>query len=642
MDDDEILDGLDLGPPDALDELDEGAPEAMPKGHVETGARVLELPETTVEGTPEGTGTVTMAPGNGTEYREVREADPHELTAPEQGPAAPDTRSARERLMAYIRGDDPEALGSLSFVNPIGHMLSGEQPAWGGREFPSLPSVRRAISAGGDLDVLMPAANTDEVIVGRDRRPLAAATGATDAATFGWVDELAGELGGDARQAQERQRTSEAMGQAGTEYGTGYAGGTAPLALIPGGASTSAGRMAIAGSTGAGAGLLRGAGESDGDTVEARLTDGVQQGALEGLMSAGTAGLAEGAAPLLSRFAGMADEGATAARRLGAESRVQAAGLTNPNPHPRTRFGRHMRRLGGAEGVADMLDAERIGGRWLPTPATDDDLARLARGAGAQFDDITRQMDEAGGGVSRTALAARGEQTMSDMLGDIDTAPARQALERARSNYIEPLLERADPLGAGDDLMSWSQAHQYRQHLDSQGRLLERASDPVDGSMAGAAQGMRGDVSDLMSEGLDAVDPELRSQWSAANRQWSLGALLRDNARDTGSRFSGAIAEGMALGSGDVTGAAGARAAGGLMSRYGPGIRARGWQFAQRVLQSAGPALQRAQQTMRGAQMRGGAAPAAAHALLMRGDPEYRQAIQAAESEAPEGEENSQ
>lgn len=614
-----------------------------PQGYAD--ARVMTMPETDVVGDPAGGGSATMRDEPVTVETQRRKEWVTDEGAANPAPQPPggDPRGLAERLRQYASGSDPEALGTGWEI--LGNALGtgGDVPVVGGREFPSLPSVRRAARADDVSDAVVaampaaPFADGEHPASGIDQRPWASALGATDIASFGWVDELAGGIGGQGRRDYERQASTQAEEQAPTEYAIGQVAGAAPLALLPGAGPTAGARMAIAGGTGLGAGMLRGGGESEAEDFGGRLRDSAQQGALEGLVSAGTAGVAEGARPAMVGL-GRAVEGAGDwLRGARTEARLEAANLL-PNPSPRTRYGRHVQRLGGQRAVADMLDAEHIGGRVLPTGASQADMDRLAAGAGAQFDDVHRQMDEAGGGVLRTDLADRVTANTRGLLGDISTGPAERAVSRVQSDYVDPLLRRAapGPMGQADDLMGWQQAHNLRQHYDEMSGALSRSTDPADVSTAGGAQVARDEVSGLMNESLDAVDPALRDTWRTANRRYSLLSLLRDNARESGNRTAGAFAEAGALGDLHLGTAAVARTAGNLLTRYRPGVNVRAMDALLPALERGGPALQRAGQVLRGAQQQGPAAVSAAHYLLARQSPEYRRAHDEAAEQAAE------
>lgn len=638
MDDDELAE-LGFEPDDGLDFQED--PDQVPESYAATGTRVLELPETTVEGTPEGTGSVTMADGPATEYQIVEKdwqgngADP--ASDPRwQGPAG-ERRTPRDRLMAYIRGD-ATALGDASLVNPIGQALGGDQPSWGGREMPSLPSLRRSIASGGDLDVLMPAANTETPIVGRDRRPLAAATGVTDAASFGFVDELSGLVGGRERREAERTRTSEAQDQAGTEYGAGYAGGAAPLALIPGGGTTAGVRMAIAGGTGAGAGLIRGAGESNEETLAGRLTDGVQQGALEGLVSAGTMGLADGTAPLLRSLARRATSPAT--RQAGQQAGLEARGIWARRSQDAVR-----QRPGGADALLQQLDelgAPLDPREMISAGGRPGFIDRLLTEGGEQVGNTVQRLDDMGATVPGQGVAQRIRGLASEQSAAAAPLSGSDAAQRA-------LMERASRVEAAGEL-PFSTAHRERRAIDQ----LVNWSNP-DQSLSvigGQRQGMRRALSTEMQSAADAAG--LGEAWTQGNRTYALGAELDDVARGAerlnaqgglaGAESRASGLRRMLTGPGLRERALGAvEAIGGPAAGQEMRIRLPGMQYRaiRRVIQS-GPRFQRAARVIEAALERGGAAPAAAHALLMRSDPEYRQAIQAAESNAPEGAEVSE
>jgi hypothetical protein len=92
----------------------------------------------------------------------------------------------------------------------------------------------------------------------------------------------------------------------------------------------------------------------------------------------------------------------------------------------------------------------------------------------------------------------------------------------------------------------------------------------------------------------------------------------------------------VASATGNVGGAVMARAAGGIVSRYGAGLRVRALDAIIPAMRSGSPALQRAARLLESAQQRGEPAVAAAHYLLSRRSPEYRLMIENASEEGQE------
>lgn len=591
--------------------------------YAETG-RVLELPETTIEGRPEGGGSVSVAEGPATEYREVSKRWQTDRNA--QAP-----RSLGERVQQYVSGDDPEALGSgYEGALPLRAMAGGQVPSLGGRDLPSLPSLRRALSVGGDLDVLMPATNTTAPIVGTDRRPLAAATGATDAATFGLIDELAGAVGGDSRMEQERARTAGAQEQAGAEYALGYAGGTAPLALIPGAAATAPGRMAVAGGTGLGAGMLRGIGEAEGSLSE-RLPEGVRQGAIEGLAAAGTAGLAEAAAPVMSRVAGGIADRIPVMRDVRNQAALEARGIYG-NRAMQTAQGLP----GGVEGVARNLD--ELGIPLDPRRAARR-LTELEAETGPEVGRVARAIQDRGGAVNMGRLADQIEQlAASREAGAGMRGPAEYLRREVRDQWraqaaanpegVPFMQEIIDPDGGRVMGGAWGEDQNLRRlGADTSAQGLRRVSDRL-----GAA---RRTLSNELGSVADSVG--LGDDWRNARRAHAIlmdldeiagGDFRRNVQGGIGGAFNRAQGISAAM-RGDALGAAEA-VVGPFVQQEArfrlPGLQVRTLDRLIPALEAGSPALQRASRALQAAQQRGDAAVGAAHYMLARTSPEYRRA----------------
>lgn len=633
------------GGEDVTDEVPEGAPVV---------GRVQHLPDIDIRGRADGGGTAEMT-GEG--YEEVlvgKPASGHEVEAGTQ--VGPDRRSFTERARDYLRGRDAQAFGDVSLTPGIA-TEEGQRVSFAGRDLPTTETLGNAIEAfrrtpygqgddltprvradmGDVLNALVPTEDTDQPIVGPDMRDRAPAWGATE------LPRMLARLAGSEREAELRSTAQRAEEQAPGAYGTGASLpmvlGSAPMAP-----QTLLGRLGMAAGEGALAGLLHGGAQSDEDTYS---LDYVGDIAADTAIGAGaglaTGGAIEGAGAGLRR-AGQVLEGLIdPARAQWAADRMRSVGL-NPAPSPRTSYGRSVQRMGGPEGVADALQAEAIGGRTLPNPGgVDDSLNRLREMAGGQFDEVMGTMDRAareasgspyrgGPGAGRVDVG-RLQQALEARAGELAAEPigsSRRAADRMRTEFIEPLE------GLADEGLSFGDAHQMRQRLDEMSGAWRRASDPVDTSMAGLAQDARGSLSALMDEAAEAVDPAMREAWREGNRRWSLLRLVEDNARATSSNLPGALAEGIGLSQGNLGGAAMARAAGGLMSRYGPGLRAQGIRALIPMLQRGGPAMRQAAQALRGAATRGEVPLAAAHMALMRRRPDYRRAVQEMDAQSEE------
>jgi hypothetical protein len=407
----------------------------------------------------------------------------------------------------------------------------------------------------------------------------------------------------------------------------------APLMAIPGG-QTALARLGTSAAVGGATGLVSGAGEAEElrDVPRTALTRGAE-GAAAGGVLAGGGELASRGLQALGR--GM-QRGARGLADPIARARLEAAGL-NPAPAPRTRYGRHLQRLGGAEEVAQMLDTERVGGRMLPTAeAVPEAVERLGRESGGQMDEIVRAMDEAAAASGGT----RGTIPTHEYVGGVDeaarrleglrTGPAQRGAARLRADYIEPQVAQSGPMPRPleEPRMGWQRAHDLRQQLDTESGVLSRAADPAEHSAAGGAAEARDALAALMNRSAEEADPALRGTWREANRRWSLRELLGENARGSATRLMPTMAEATAFAAGDPTSAMTARVASGAWSRYRPALQTRSLQGIAATLRTLGPRAERWSRTLDAAGRRGAVPLAAAHAILSRTDPEYRRAIE--------------
>lgn len=568
-------------------EADEGAdPEEVPAGYLETGevATVTELPEITMQ----AGGPITVAEGPA---RVVEQHTIEKAPSPHAVPAG--TRVAEGR--------------------PV--------PSFGGRESVTPASLRRAaarLTADGPLlDRLgeaaitaMPAARAEmgQDVTAPDMRPTAMAVGVGSE-----VSPLIsrGQSEGRREELQALEELTES--QAPNAVTAGRAAAYAPLALVPGGQTTAA-RMGIGAGVGTVMGALRGFGQSEGETVPEITQDVVGQALLEGALGGGAAGAGE----LVGAGLRGMGRAAQAVRGSAAASRLRASRL-NPSPAPRSAYGRSVRRMGGVEGVADALDREGIGG-WLPTPQSSArDATELAANASGSFDEVLQQMDAAGAGISvqryRERLIGLARELESTPLG-----PYQRAGARLRSELIEPL-------NTAGETMSWSEAHGMRRQLDELSRFL----DPSEQSLAGGAAQARQELSSLMDEATAGVSPELQETWRRANRQWQVSSILGGHARAGESRLMGAIAEGGAHADGNLLQAGAARATAGLSSQFGSGVWSRGLQGLAATMRGMSPAAQGFGRMLESAsQAHGAGGAAAAHYLLMRTRPGYREQVELA------------
>lgn len=609
--------------------------EALPRGMRETGARVERLPETTFQ------------------------VDPR--------------RPARSRT---IIADDPSV--ELREYEPAKNALVGRRvtegddgpPSVGGVELPSHRSAARAYAAaergagaGDVLSALLPTAPGGRQR-GADERPFAGVVGAAQGTALGAADEYVGardtllgalmragvdvsgpalvagmapaevaaaSLGAGGDGQYERSRDAfravdrDARELAPGAYTAGQVGGSLPLmAAAPAGQATALGRIGASSAVGGLAGAAQGVGESEATDLAGLLRAGLSGGATGAATGAVAQGALEGAGGALSRLGRWALGAGRATAQGAAEARLEASGLI-PNPAPSTRYGRALARLGGPERVAQMLDAERVGGRFPTAADVPEAVARMDREAGRQFDGVLGAMDEAGAGVPVQRYVEGIERGAREIEG-VRTGPAQRAASRMRDEYIAPWVDQAAPAPQplAERSMGWQQAHGLRQQLDQESRAWSRSADPTDTSSAGLAQRARDELGGLMDEAAEGVDPAVRGTWREANRRYALSRLLDENARPSGSRLPGAIAEGASIAQGDPVGATAARASGWLWSRYGAGFRARGMQGLSAALRQIGGRGPQFAQVLDAAAQRGPQAVAVAHWMLSQRDPEYR------------------
>lgn len=626
-----------------------------------------------VTGESEGSG-----PARTTEFREIKVEETPEDAAlrrdnmlatirreRERDPGALAERAARAEsggrpLVPWHEGPRRELGGLPDYLVP---------DSVGGRELPSEQSVRRVGREMGRgnldprnlIDVLLPRENTAQPIVGYDLRDRAPAYGASN--LFGATDELIGLVRGDEARERDIARRDRAREQAPGSYAIGQQAENIPLMLLPGGQGTALERMAVQGGYGLGAGALRGFMENDEGDVGQRLNSAAREGVNEALLSGGMQGAGEVAEPLLRAAARNLPRLTGSVEDAAARNRMAASGL-NPSFAPRTRYGRHVERLGGPREVARMLDEERIGGRFLPSPNdVPESVERLGADVGRQFEEVMGGMEAAGreGRVPMRPFVEGVEQSARG-LETLETGPANRAAQTMRSDFIEPRLEPLPPDVEGprdlrNPTIPFRDAHSLRRHLDRVSNAFGRASDPAAESAAGAADEARDVLQRLMNESIEAADPArnpaalgalrdfgsrsmnstpLSETWRTANRRASLQALLEQNSRAGGGLFAPSTAEGVGTAlAGPLAGQA-ARLQQGAANRYGPALRARGLRLLANRMRNMGPRFQRFADVLEQATQRGSTALAAAHLRLSRQSPEYRAAVERMQNEEQE------
>ena len=548
----------------------------------------------------------------------------------------PDRRSAMERVREYVSGRDPSALGNepisrrVPILGPAMAVVGGDGPMdFAGIEEPTLPSLRRAISGGG-VDAAFPTAPRPEGMAASapDRRMLAPAMGAVQGLTLDNADESFGRLGdlvrgGSGRRDEMRDEQAQAIEQAPGAYSLGAVGGSLPYMAIPGGQETALGRIAAAGGVGLGMGALRGAGEAE--ELRDVPREAVEGGLTEGAINAATAGVGEAASPLLRR-AGDAAEGMIP----GLRDRADHAALEARGVWGRRSMEAARNRPGGQAQLARDLDAANFPLDARRSPARIDEILGEA---GPRIGAVREAVDEAGGTVDTRSMADR----LIAMAEREERAPIGG---RQRG---EALRRFAADLGELDS-MSFADAHQQRRTIDDM--ITQFSPDPNLSSLAGQRQSLRQIVSDGMGETASSVG--LGEQWAGANRDYALGAFMDDYGRgaerlNAQGGFGGAQSRAGGLGrilSGDIGGGASEMLAGPAVQQEArmrvPGLQVRTLRALIPALETGGPALARAARVLRGAQLRGGPAVAAAHWALSRQSPEYRLAVERAEGEQPE------
>lgn len=310
------------------------------------------LDEVQVEGTPEGTGTVTMGESGRVE-RSGRVADRTQPIAPVKEMSAPPSREFAARWEVES-GQTAEGEPVSAFWD----LVEGTNPV-------AVPGSRTSARARDRLaergqrfwdqftsgDERLGGRNPLQSIVGEDMRSEAPAAGFGQGLTFGASDELLAPVRAAVRGESQEQALSEirrrqrtAREQAPDTYGAGETAGVlATSAVLPSiraaqGAGTLA-RVGAATGTGAIYGGLSGFGHSEAEDLSGLAQDAGESalagGLTGGLIGAGGEALRRATDPA-SRAAvrQTADEALLAATRRGG-SRQQAIDAFTPNPSSR-------------------------------------------------------------------------------------------------------------------------------------------------------------------------------------------------------------------------------------------------------------------------------------------------------------------
>lgn len=659
---DDPLEGMEVQSLDG----DEGGTEAIPEGY----ARVRASNEPAAR----------PHPGHGPPPRDRERVGSRVLVAPEVDISVdpsgerPDVVHQRgefteQRLVAPIRERSPQPDSYMSRALDYAADRLRLPRSVGGFERPSLSDVERFADTGS-LNTLFQTAPRPEGMSASapDHRDRAGMYGLAQGLSFDHLDEASGLLAGvrpaiesgditrltrtptqrDRARDAARGEIGEAQQQDPDAYDIGGIGGALPYALMPGGQRTMLGRLAAGGGTGLVMGGLRGEGQSEGEGTDA-LLDAGDDAAFEGAIGAATAGMGEVAAPLLRRLGPWAARLGSRAQSAGVQSRLEGTGIwggsamraADQMPGGQPALASDLRRLGIGAGVSQ--DASRAG-RGFPRPdRAVDDAAEVMDDAGEQMQGVLSQMDDASAG--RTSSASTRDPAA--MRGMVDVSRAADELERVARQYDDLPVGGADVANAirsrlveplrARGAMRFGEAHQQRRLLDDMIRSWQR--DPNLATSAGQLQTARRAINDAMNEAAESLDPALRQRWQQANRDYSVGAFVRERGRGA-ERLSvgGGIGTQAGLGlqtmvenmpgGGAIQALGGGRELAQQQRMMWPGIRARALEALAPRLQALGARGQQWAAQLQSAQQRGQRALAATHYALSRTDPEYRAATE--------------
>lgn len=666
------------------------AGDAIPAGMRESGRRMTVLPEMTIGASVNDRGRITdrwdaTAPAStGYEAREVV-PDPTfakaDRTRGEREPAALTPPSVTQRLARWALGRDLEAedAARLALGGPVAVATDLDLPAFGEGAGDALAFgwadelqaghevAQRRIDAEGARDGL-----NHVSIGGFDTADV------RTPATFLDAVFAAYEGGEEYEAARDRLRAESAAAQARApgSYALGSVAGSASLAAVPGGAPTALGRMAVAGGLGLAGGMLRGAGESGSERLVGALDqpsvarDALRGGAVEGLLSAGTAGVGEAVGPLVSRIGEWAQRRGDEAARAAVQSRLEGTGVwgnramraADEMPGGPEALAADMRRLGIGHGVGEprriarsQASGEPVDRTWLPrSTRTPDDTQQVMSEAGDRMRQVLDAMDEAASGRNAALLEGTREQAMRGMVDVSRVADEMDAIAREyealpvggqqianaiRTQIVEPMRMWG--------VVRFSDAHRQRRLLDSM--IRGWAQDPNLATAAGRLQTARRELSRAMDEAASRLSPELQAQWRQANRDYSVGAFADEHGQgasrlSVGGGMGGAMGTGVELATSGVPfasipAAMANREAAQQTRMMWPGLRAVALEALAPRLRALGPRADRWAQALEAAERRGSTSLAAVHAMLQRRDPEYRRAIEDLEQAGETGEE---
>lgn len=583
---------------------------SVPEGMMETGNQRTVLPE------------ITMSPGQPDRVASEPAVIEREVI--------PDT--LRNRLSRYVSGEDPEALQPDSW------------PSIGGFELPSPASLRRSADAStiaGRLQALVPTANTNEPIVGRDLRHQAGGRAYADAMTLGFADDAMRLRDGEGAGERQRQLQQMSAEQDPTGSTLGAIGGQVHLAALPGGQSTALRRIGMAGLQGVGLGALRGAGESESTDVEGLLQDVGRGAATEGVMSAGTAGLFEGGGAVAQGVARRAPEWLSSLREAAARNRISAAGIryaqdTRRLPRDVVQFADDLRETGISRGLRSVSAAGERGAEVRR--ASNDEITRILASADEAANAAPVSYRE-GGGVAPGRVDAEALAAEIERMGQRYDAPdsANTAARERLTELARQLRERAENGGIPLEV-----ANRVRSTLGNPRNFVEGQPWNV---LAQSQRDLHSAVRGSMGDALERVSPEMRTNFDTAMRRVHAGRLAEQGAgriaeRNASNRlispsdYIAATGAGLAgAGSGaDLLHTGLAAGAGFLANRVVRGreraISATALEALLPTMERLGPRAAQWAQQLRQAQLRGQPAVSAQHYLLSRSNPEYRAMVQ--------------
>jgi hypothetical protein len=428
--------------------------------------------------------------------------------------------------------------------------------------------------------------------------------------------------------------------------------GQAPTALVPGAQSTALARIGTQAGLGLVTGGLRGAGQSTDEDVGGVLLDAGQEAGQEAALSALAGGGGELASGALGRLRPWLANAGERLRLPAARQRLAAGGISY-EPDARLisdplRAADVMRETGISRGLSSVRDAgERAQGVRRQANATITGLADDARGAAerAMGSGSYRAVrgDAVPGTVRVEDLTARLGRIRDEISGQgAPNVGARQRIDDIIQRYTD---EHPEGTVSIDDLMADWRAFGNPANF--------REGRPWD-VLAGAGRELRGEFRGMMEDAMErASGPEARQQLAQSLERVHVARTAQTGAervarRGAGNRvlsptdylagIGGVGGAGAAMGAGDPYTAmaigGGAILANRLIRNREHAVAATALEGLSGTLRSLGtPQAARWSQLLEQAQQRGPQALAALHYAMQRRDPEYREAVEAAQEE---------